>query len=158
MHGGLSPDLLNVAEMPDTRPCNVGNSGIVCDFLWSDPNERWPAAPHPWLRNDMRNVSYYFSESALDDFLVANDFDLVCRAHQVCEAGYKFFPDGDTRKLVTVFSASGYTGEFANRGGMMIVDGSMRCSFLTFVPPNSTQKQLINVIKDATHSGSQGKH
>lgn len=46
-------------------------------------------------------------------FLQKNDFDLICRAHQVVEDGYEFFAK---RQLVTLFSAPNYCGEFDNAG------------------------------------------
>lgn len=42
------------------------------------------------------------------------------------EDGYEFFAN---RKLVTLFSAPNYCGEFDNAGSMMTVDNSLMCSF-----------------------------
>lgn len=47
-------------------------------------------------------------------------------ASQVVEDGYEFFAK---RKLVTVFSAPNYCGEFDNAGAMMSVDDTLTCSF-----------------------------
>lgn len=55
-----------------------------------------------------------------------HDLDLICRAHQVVEDGYEFFSD---KKLVTIFSAPDYCGEFENNGAMMNVDEDLMCSF-----------------------------
>lgn len=46
-------------------------------------------------------------------FLEKHEFDLICRAHQVVEDGYEFFAK---RRLVTLFSAPNYCGEFDNAG------------------------------------------
>ena len=59
-------------------------------------------------------------------FLEDNDLDLICRAHQVVEDGYEFFGQ---RRLVTVFSAPNYCGEFDNSGAMMSIDDELMCSF-----------------------------
>ena len=47
-----------------------------------------------------RGVSFTSSQDRVSDFLMKNDMDLVCRAHQVVEDGYEFFSD---RQLVTIF-------------------------------------------------------
>lgn len=50
---------------------------------------------------------------------------------QVVEDGYEFFAN---RKLVTIFSAPNYCGEFDNAGAMMSVDESLMCSFQMLKP------------------------
>lgn len=50
-----------------------------------------------------------FGSQAVDAFLRELNVDLICRAHMVVEDGYEFF---NNRKLVTVFSAPNYCGEF----------------------------------------------
>lgn len=77
MHGGLSPDL----EKIDTvslilRPTDVPDTGILCDLLWSDPEE----GVRSWKEND-RGVSFVFGEKVLSDFIDKNDIDLIVRAH-----------------------------------------------------------------------------
>lgn len=42
------------------------------------------------------------------------------------EDGYQFFAK---RKLVTLFSAPNYCGEFDNAGGVMVVAEDLTCSF-----------------------------
>jgi serine/threonine-protein phosphatase PP1 catalytic subunit len=63
--------------------------------------------------------------------LKTNNLDLICRGHQVVEDGYEFFAD---QKLVTIFSAPNYTGEFDNYGGMLHVDKDLVCSFHILKP------------------------
>jgi serine/threonine-protein phosphatase PP1 catalytic subunit len=39
MHGGLSPELHNLALIANLpRPCDVPDVGLLCDLLWSDPD------------------------------------------------------------------------------------------------------------------------
>jgi diadenosine tetraphosphatase ApaH/serine/threonine PP2A family protein phosphatase len=39
MHGGLSPQLSNVDQIQNiSRPCEVPDTGLLCDLLWSDPD------------------------------------------------------------------------------------------------------------------------
>jgi len=79
--------------------------------------------------------------------LEKNNLDLICRAHQVVEDGYEFFAD---KKLVTVFSAPNYCGEFDNNGGMMCVDEDLKCSFIilkqtNLVKSKKDKKKMKNV-------------
>lgn len=40
MHGGLSPELVTVAQLQQiTRPTEVPENGLLCDLLWSDPEK-----------------------------------------------------------------------------------------------------------------------
>lgn len=53
------------------------------------------------------------------------------------EDGYEFFAN---RKLVTIFSAPNYCGEFDNAGAMMSVDESLMCSFQILKPVDKKPK------------------
>ncbi|PSN47647.1 hypothetical protein C0J52_13282 [Blattella germanica] len=83
-----------------------------------------------WGNND-RGVSFKFGQEIVTNFLRQNDFDLVCRAHQVVEDGYEFFAK---RQLVTIFSAPNYCGEFDNAGAMMSVNEQLMCHFHVIKP------------------------
>ena len=122
VHGGLSPELKTVEQIQKImRPTDVPEEGLLCDILWSDPDENASG----WGAND-RGVSVTFNEKVLKNFLEKNELDLLCRAHQVVEDGYEFFGN---RSLVTVFSAPNYCGEFDNSGAIMEVDEELMCSF-----------------------------
>ena len=39
MHGGLSPQLSEMNQIANiSRPCDVPDTGLLCDILWSDPD------------------------------------------------------------------------------------------------------------------------
>ena len=95
------------------RPTDVPDPGLLCDLLWSDPDNEIDG----WGEND-RGVSFTFGEDIVAQFLHKHDLDLICRAHQVVEDGYEFFA---RRQLVNLFSAPNYCGEFDNAGAMMRV-------------------------------------
>lgn len=127
MHGGLSPDLHNMDQIRKViRPTDVPDSGLLCDLLWSDPEEGIKG----WGDND-RGVSFTFGDDVVEKFLKKHDLDLICRAHQVVEDGYKFFAK---RQLVTVFSAPNYCNEFDNAAALMSVDDNLMCSFQILKP------------------------
>jgi serine/threonine-protein phosphatase PP1 catalytic subunit len=129
MHGGLSINLTHVSQLNKIkRPTDIPDTGLLCDILWSDPEINNDTIRGEWGENT-RGVSYTFGESSLDTFLKNNDLDLICRGHQVVEDGYEFFGG---RKLVTVFSAPRYCGEFDNKGAVLVVSEDMTCSFVLF--------------------------
>lgn len=53
------------------------------------------------------------------------------------EDGYEFQAD---RKLVTIFSAPNYCGEFDNAGAILIVDSNLVCSFKILRPMSHKAK------------------
>jgi len=89
-----------------------------------------------WGENE-RGVSFTFGGDIVSKFLKKHDLDLVCRAHQVVEDGYEFFAK---RRLVTIFSAPNYCGEFDNAGAMMSVDETLMCSFQILKPAEKKQR------------------
>ncbi|XP_035547903.1 serine/threonine-protein phosphatase PP1 isozyme 4-like isoform X2 [Juglans regia] len=117
-------------------PIKICDAGLLCDLLWSDPSRDVKG----WGMND-RGVSYTFGPDKVAEFLEKHDLDLVCRAHQVVEDGYEFFAD---RKLVTIFSAPNYCGEFDNAGAMMSVDENLTCSFQILKPAEKKAKFMIS--------------
>ena len=126
MHGGISPDLQSLNNIKQiVRPTEVPDKGLLCDLLWSDPEK----GAEDWASNS-RGISVLFNENLVEKALDELDIDLICRAHQVVEDGYKFFAQ---RKLVTVFSAPNYCGEFDNSGAFMIVNKDLMCGFKVLV-------------------------
>jgi serine/threonine-protein phosphatase PP1 catalytic subunit len=78
-----------------------------------------------------RGVSYTFGPDVLNAFLKLHDLELLVRAHQVVEDGYEFHCD---RRLVTIFSAPNYCGEFENAGAILTVNKDLECSFKILRP------------------------
>ena len=128
MHGGLSPVMLqkermkadengiNIINSKIKRPAEVDERGLICDLLWSDPSDN--KKQEEWQPND-RGVSFTFGQPIIKKYLEDNDLDMICRAHQVVENGYHFYGD---RRLVTIFSAPNYMGEFDNDAGVLAID------------------------------------
>ncbi|MEN2495736.1 MAG: Serine/threonine-protein phosphatase PP1-gamma catalytic subunit [Marteilia pararefringens] len=136
-HGGLPRDLNFLETVPKVvRPFEVYQDGPICDLLWADP-----AKKNGFLEND-RGVSYTFGPDVFDQFLKHYDFDLMVRAHQVCEDGYEFF---NTQSGVTIFSAPNYCGEFDNAGAALVVTENLECSFriLTATPRDVYRNQYV---------------
>ena len=142
MHGGLSPEMKKISDLDKIfRPIEVPDTGMLCDLVWSDPDKNAKG----WIRNE-RGVSFAFGKSVLKTFLKKNKLDLICRAHQVVEDGYEFFGN---RKLVTIFSAPNYCGEFDNNGGMMTVNKDLMCSFKILKAKSKAEMKKINRAREA---------
>lgn len=146
VHGGISQDVKQISDIPDTRPCNVPHDGIISDLLWADPEVRLPYHSNGLYAPSPRNVSYVFSPAALEQFLESCDLDLVVRAHQVVEEGYMFFPP-QQRKLITIFGATNYCDEFLNRGAALEVKADLQCAILTLEPPSEEQRKMLRALR-----------
>ena len=135
VHGGLSPELTSIDQIRNIiRPTDVPDYGLLTDLLWSNPEK----GVDGFEEEGGRGFTYVFGENAVEKFLTKNNFSLMVRAHQVVEDGYEYFA---SRKLVTLFSAPNYWGEFENYGGVMKVDDSLDIDFTTF---GYKTKQLLN--------------
>ena len=129
MHGGLSKDLQNIEQINKIlRPTEIPDEGLLCDLLWSDPNNDLLDED---FGNNERNISITFSKNYVKNFVEKNNLDLICRAHQVVEEGFEFFAD---MKLVTIFTAPNYMGEFDNNGGILEVREDLLCKFHVLRP------------------------
>ncbi|KAG2316133.1 hypothetical protein Bca52824_019255 [Brassica carinata] len=128
MHGGLSPELENLEQIRRLR--GLLRFRTMKREGWSDSD---------------RGISCTFGADVVAEFLDKNDLDLICRGHQVVEDGYEFFAK---RRLVTIFSAPNYGGEFDNAGALLSVDQSLVCSFEILKPaPSSSSNPLKKVPK-----------
>ncbi|KAJ3345163.1 Serine/threonine-protein phosphatase PP1-gamma catalytic subunit [Entophlyctis luteolus] len=133
MHGGLSPDLQSMEQIRRIlRPSDIPDSGLLCDLLWSDPS----ADVTGWGESD-RGVGFLFGADIVEKFMEKHDLDLICRAHQVVQDGYEFFAD---RRVVTVFSAPNYCGEFNNASAVVSVTEDLLCSFQIMKPVPKKKK------------------
>lgn len=105
MHGGLSPELKNLDQLRSlSRPYDPPNPSMSLDLLWSDPDP-WVKGWHP----NTRGASYVFGADVVINTCRILNIDLIVRAHQVVQDGYEFFAN---RRLVTIFSAPHYCGNF----------------------------------------------
>ena len=127
VHGGLSPDLKTIEDINNiVRPTEVPDTGLLCDLLNSDPDIKT-------LGYDENNkgISVIFGEKVVLDFIKKNDIDLIVRGNQVVDNGYEFFAN---QKLITIFSAPNFRGEYDNSAAILVVDENLLCSFKVLRP------------------------
>lgn len=109
-------DQLRAASKGGHDPDNTIASQIIStDVLWSDPQSSNGLAP-----NENRGIGLLFGPDMTEQFLRENKLKLIIRSHEGPDArlyregmksllqGYAVDYDGDSGKLVTVFSAPDY--------------------------------------------------
>uniref|UniRef100_A0A7N8XR00 Serine/threonine-protein phosphatase n=1 Tax=Mastacembelus armatus TaxID=205130 RepID=A0A7N8XR00_9TELE len=85
VHGGLSPE---INCLDDIRKLDRFKEppafGPMCDLIWADPGEDYGSekTSEHFNHNSVRGCSYFFSYSAVCDFLVNNNLLSVIRAHE----------------------------------------------------------------------------
>jgi hypothetical protein len=92
---GHLPSGCLIADMPD------GSSKVT----WVELEIEDRVSIHLLWSGQDRDVFGTFDADVTVDFLHAQELDIMCRAHQVVEDGYEYFPD---RPFVTFFSAPNY--------------------------------------------------
>ncbi|QEE16201.2 metallophosphoesterase family protein [Promethearchaeum syntrophicum] len=108
-------------------------------LLWSDPKDN--VADYELRPESGRN---FFGESAFQRFMDFNKLDLMVRAHEILEQGYKFFFN---QRLISIFSTSFYKNKRIGNAAIMRMK-EINGSFDTpeFLPVN--EAALNQDIKD----------
>ena len=117
VHGGLSPFISTVDQIRlINRKCEIPHDGAFCDLLWSDPDdiETWNISS--------RGAGWIFGYKVVNEFNYLNGIELICRAHQLVNEGYKFwFKD---KNLVTIWSCPNYCYRCGNKASFMKISGN----------------------------------
>jgi len=107
VHAGLSPSIITLDQIRlIERNQEIPHEGPFCDLMWSDPEdiETWS--------HSQRGAGWLFGSKVVSQFNHINGLQLICRAHQLVQEGYKYmFPD---KNLITVWSAPNYCGRCGN--------------------------------------------
>jgi len=136
VHGGLSPDISTLDQIRLLeRNQEIPHEGPYCDLMWSDPEdiEGWAVST--------RGAGWLFGSKVTTQFNHMNGLELVCRAHQLVQEGYKYmFPD---KNLITVWSAPNYCYRCGNIASILVIDEHL--------------DREIKLFKNVPESGRAGK-
>jgi len=115
VHGGLSPNLTTLDQIRlIERNQEIPHEGPFCDLMWSDPEdiETWAVS--------QRGAGWLFGSKVTAQFNHVNGLQLICRAHQLVQEGYKYmFPE---KSLITVWSAPNYCYRCGNIASILQFD------------------------------------
>lgn len=137
VHGGLSPDVKLLDQIRTlNRVQEIPHEGPFGDLVWSDPEdiETWSVSP--------RGAGWLFGERPAQHFSRLNGLELIARAHQLVQEGYKYMftearglqrqGSGDNGLLVTVWSAPNYCYRCGNVASILDVDENRQREFRIF--------------------------
>uniref|UniRef100_A0A1I7ZIE5 protein-serine/threonine phosphatase n=1 Tax=Steinernema glaseri TaxID=37863 RepID=A0A1I7ZIE5_9BILA len=129
-HGGLfKNDGVTLDQIRATsRFRQPPDEGIMCDLLWSDPQDANGRAP------SKRGVGCQFGPDITEDFCRRNDLLYVVRSHEVKPQGYERHHND---KCFTVFSAPNYCDTMGNKGAFITITGD------NLYPPRFTEFDAV---------------
>ncbi|MCJ1248945.1 hypothetical protein MMC30_006166 [Trapelia coarctata] len=125
VHGGLSPEIRTLDQIRVVaRAQEIPHEGAFCDLVWSDPEdvETWAVSP--------RGAGWLFGDKVATEFNHVNGLQLIARAHQLVNEGYKWhFKD---KSVVTVWSAPNYCYRCGNVASIMNMGEDLNPKFNIF--------------------------
>ena len=84
VHGGLSPEIRTLDQIRVVaRAQEIPHEGAFCDLVWSDPEDvdTWAVSP--------RGAGWLFGDKVSEEFNHVNGLQLIARAHQLVNEGFK---------------------------------------------------------------------
>jgi len=139
VHGGLSPDIstLDHLSMID-RKQEIPHGGAFADLMWSDPDdiETWGVSP--------RGAGWLFGHKVSDQFNQLNGLNLICRAHQLVQDGYKYHFEKEN--VITVWSAPNYVYRCGNVAAILELDEKLNKEIKVF-KETEQNKNALSLLK-----------
>jgi len=130
VHGGLSPELITLDDLRNLdRFREPPTHGLMCDLLWADPVEDFgeEKTTHTFLPNHVRGCSFFYTYTAVCQFLERNKLLAVIRAHEAQDAGYRLYrrtKSASFSSVLTIFSAPNYLDLHNNKGAILKYDNN----------------------------------
>nr|BAN20786.1 protein phosphatase-5 [Riptortus pedestris] len=147
MHGGLFAK--DGVKLDDIRSIDRNRQppeeGLMCDLLWSDPQNAEGRAP------SKRGVGIQFGPDVTKAFIEENGLDYIVRSHEVKSEGYEV---AHNEKCITVFSAPNYCDTMGNKGAFITLRGKdMKPKFTSYtavphpdIKPMAYANPLLSLI------------
>ncbi|KAL9638843.1 MAG: hypothetical protein Q9164_001296 [Protoblastenia rupestris] len=135
VHGGLSPEIRTLDQIRViARAQEIPHEGAFCDLVWSDPEDvgTWAVSP--------RGAGWLFGNKVATEFNHVNGFQLIARAHQLVNEGYKWhFED---KSVVTVWSAPNYCYRCGNVASIMNLGEDLDPKFTIFSAVSDKERHV----------------
>jgi len=155
----LSPEIRTLDQIRViARAQEIPHEGAFCDLVWSDPEDigTWAVSP--------RGAGWLFGNKVATEFNHVNGFQLIARAHQLVNEGYKVISKAilqcllrltllqwhfEDKSVVTVWSAPNYCYRCGNVASIMNLGEDLDPKFTIFsavserdrhVPPNTNRR------------------
>jgi serine/threonine-protein phosphatase PP1 catalytic subunit len=123
VNGGLSPSLTSMQQIKDiVRPTDIPDYGLLCDLLWAqfDPEiDSWG--------DGGKCFSFLYGMKVVEKLLNRLDLKVMIKSQTVVENGYEHLD-----RLVSIFSASNYCGEYANFGAVVTINELNKLEFCKY--------------------------
>ena len=142
VHGGLSPEIQTLDQVRTIdRVMEPPHEGPFCDLLWSDPDDvegdSWSLSP--------RGAGYLFGGRVVEEFNYINRLELIARAHQLQQEGFKYhFTD---HSLVTVWSAPNYCYRCGNVAAILMLDEHLNREFRIFHEVPESEQSIPSGVR-----------
>jgi protein phosphatase len=139
IHGGLGPNVLTITNIQKiVRPIDEFGDIVLDSVVWSDP-----CARIMWFEpSTSRRMGCLFGGAAADNFLRGSQLKMLIRAHECVEDGFRWHFGG---RVLTVFSASNYTGSVGNSAAVAEVTAGNAVNIQQFQPLPWVKREAVEL-------------
>jgi serine/threonine-protein phosphatase 2B catalytic subunit len=113
---GNEKDIPSSSSSPSKRRTSIPVNDLNSNNPLPSPNERL------FLHNTTRGCSYFYTYTAVNEFLIRNQILSIIRAHEAQDVGYRMYKKSTETgfpSLITIFSAPNYLDVYQNKAAIM---------------------------------------